>query len=54
MKYKFGDMLCYTSPGTGTKIKCVFVRGNGRDAYVIFNVASRVSRVSYDSIGYAE
>lgn len=50
MKYAFGDMVCYTSPENGTKTKCVFIRGTEDSAFVMFKIANRVARVSYDSI----
>lgn len=50
MKYTFGDLMCYTSPETGTKTKCVFIRGTDDSAFVMFKIANRVARVDYENI----
>lgn len=50
MKYAFGDLMCYTSPETGTKTKCVFIRGTEDAAFVMFRIAKQVARVDYDTL----
>lgn len=50
MKYAFGDLMCYTSPDTGTKTKCVYIRGTEDSAFVMFKIANRIARVDYKNI----
>lgn len=50
MNYTFGDLMCYTSPENGTKTKCVFIRGTGDSAFVMFKIANRITRVDYESL----
>lgn len=50
MKYAFGDLVYYTSPETGTKTKCVFIRGTEENAFVMFKIASQVAKVGYENI----
>lgn len=49
-QYTFGDLVCYTSPETGTKSKCVFIRGTEDGAFVMFRIANRLTRVDYASL----
>lgn len=50
MTFTFGDLMCYTSPETGMKTKCVFIRGTEDSAFVMFRIANRVARVEYSNI----
>lgn len=50
-KYKFGDMLTYTSP-TNNELQtpCVFVRDDREKAVILISYAEWVARVPYSSL----
>ena len=49
MKYKFGDILLYTSPQDHTrKTPCVFIRDDAGRAVVCFQCAEWAARINYN------